>query len=571
MHRALGSGSLDGAGDRVRAAVASAEAAADAAGRPLARHAAPDAVREQWRQVDAHNLAGARAAARKLVQIGQADPSALAAAEQAERALGRDLRAAAEAALLQAKQGWWQGLCEASDAAVAGSEVTASGWRDLCAARGVAVRQDWAAVDARGRQQVFAAVQAVFAQAAGRVRGEPARRWAYYQEHRGWWLAGHEAEFLAPLRERAVALGEQWWQTLTDGGVAVSERAARLRELKAEESRLQALTAALGLGELPRADEAALRSRAVQCAGDLAQRLAAARTETVANRIQQELDFLSEQGIKPATAITPTGGDYLATIPQAPPNLKSIPELAEYNFNQEKLNDVWSYCLKNRVDPRLGLAIIPAEGTGSWDTSSENKGADGGNGPNPNHSEDRRRAVSHILAKSHYYGDALRAGFAQLARQHGLSTDGKNGPSYGNLIQMINWYQPMDIFSGASDPDSPRNSIPEGAYAQDANWCNNVASIYKAMGGDVDALSAWAANAFKPQTPRTFKEQFVNDNVDRASGWTGSMNVYTDGKENFWKNPDDKKDAPEIQRHLKDGSWTLKYQRQALPAIVLVE
>ena len=205
-----------------------------------------------------------------------------------------------------AAERWWQGLCEASDAAVAGSEVTASGWRDLCAARGVAVRQDWAAVDARGRQQVFAAVQAVFAQAAGRVRGEPARRWAYYQEHRGWWLAGHEAEFLAPLRERALALGQQWWQTLTDGGMAVADRAAKLRELKAEESTLRALAGTLDLGELPKADEAALRARAVQYAGDLAQRLAAARTDTVASRIQQELGLLAGYGIVPA--VKPAGG-----------------------------------------------------------------------------------------------------------------------------------------------------------------------------------------------------------------------------------------------------------------------
>ena len=163
MHRALGSGSLDGAGDRVRAAVASAEAAADAAGRPLARHAAPDAVREQWRLVDAHNLAGAQAAARRLARIGQADPASLAAAEQAER---------------------------------------------------------------------------------------------------------------------AVALGQAWWQTLTDGGRHAGERAGGQAAGPGScYGHVAGAGAGLGLGELPGADEAALRSRAVQYASDLAQRLAAAHSD----------------------------------------------------------------------------------------------------------------------------------------------------------------------------------------------------------------------------------------------------------------------------------------------------
>ena len=300
VHQALGSGILDGAGSGVRAAVTSAEAVADALGRPLVRQAAVEAVHEQWRLVDAHNLAGAQAAARRLVQIGQAAPDALAAAAQAEQALGRDLRAESEAALLKAKQGWWQGLCDASDAAVAGNQVTAAGWRALCETRGVAVRQEWSAVEVQGRSQVFAAVLGACAQVLGGARGDAARRWAYYAEHRGWWLAGHEAEVLALLQAQATALQQAWWQALTDGGTPVGERAAKLRKLEAEAATLRKLTQALGLSDLPQADAEAQRARAVQYANDLAQRLAAARSERVASHIQQELDFLSAHGVVPA-------------------------------------------------------------------------------------------------------------------------------------------------------------------------------------------------------------------------------------------------------------------------------
>lgn len=55
-------------------------------------------------------------------------------------------------------------------------------------------------------------------------------------------------------------------------------------------------------------------------------------------------------------------------------------------WNQKKIDELWLSCenVYNEyginVDPRFMLAIIIAEGTGSFDTSSDNLAADGGNG-----------------------------------------------------------------------------------------------------------------------------------------------------------------------------------------------
>ena len=58
----------------------------------------------------------------------------------------------------------------------------------------------------------------------------------------------------------------------------------------------------------------------------------------------------------------------------------------DLKWNQNKINVIWKKCEEFyedygvQVDPRLLLAIIVEEGTGSFNTSSDNKAGDGGNG-----------------------------------------------------------------------------------------------------------------------------------------------------------------------------------------------
>jgi len=272
-------------------------------------------------------------------------------------------------------------------------------------------------------------------------------------------------------------------------------------------------------------------------------------------------------GEAPAQSETPSkhsskSGDFWATVPEEAPDISTLPaSLRDFGWNQDKVNAVWDYCIEQKIDPRLVLAIIPQEGTGSFNTSSANKAADGQNGYNPDFSNDLKLAVGHVKGKLAFFGTALDKGFEDLAREHNLSTPGKQGPSFGNVIQFINWSNPMD-----------NHNPPQGYYANHASWCKNVAKYYKDMGGDVDELSKWVAENFSPSKPRDFTLKFVDDDVYVASGWTGAMNVYTvraTGK-SAWRNPDNPKDRKEIEEKLASGEWVLKTERTAEAAIISV-
>ena len=59
---------------------------------------------------------------------------------------------------------------------------------------------------------------------------------------------------------------------------------------------------------------------------------------------------------------------------------------AQLYWDQDKINIIWEKCrdfydeYEVQIDPRMLIAIVAAEGSGSFHTSSTNKAADGGNG-----------------------------------------------------------------------------------------------------------------------------------------------------------------------------------------------
>ena len=77
----------------------------------------------------------------------------------------------------------------------------------------------------------------------------------------------------------------------------------------------------------------------------------------------------------------------------------------DLKWNQNKINVIWKKCEEFyedygvQVDPRLLLAIIVEEGTGSFNTSSDNKAGDGGNGPEANFEVDCEKAVDLLGGK----------------------------------------------------------------------------------------------------------------------------------------------------------------------------
>ena len=79
-----------------------------------------------------------------------------------------------------------------------------------------------------------------------------------------------------------------------------------------------------------------------------------------------------------------------------------------------------------QIDPRFLLAIIIQEGTGSFNTSSTNKAADGQNGVEVNFALDTMRANNLLFGKLLgyiYYGDAFRQAAENNADKKGIRSD----------------------------------------------------------------------------------------------------------------------------------------------------
>lgn len=145
-------------------------------------------------------------------------------------------------------------------------------------------------------------------------------------------------------------------------------------------------------------------------------------------------------------------------------------------WNQEKIDKVWNKCLEFyddyevQVDPRMLLAIIAAEGSGSFDTSKENLAPDGGNGVEFDFDKDCKRAVyllgGKIIAYLKFHDDFSAARKAAYERR----LPGFNDTD--DILHYLNWETPkLVLFEGEA-------AFNSGVYAEDSHWHRKVRAIY---------------------------------------------------------------------------------------------
>ncbi|WP_028591273.1 hypothetical protein [Paenibacillus massiliensis] len=149
-----------------------------------------------------------------------------------------------------------------------------------------------------------------------------------------------------------------------------------------------------------------------------------------------------------------------------------LSKFKKVTWNQSKVDGVWeaSRAIDNayqiQIDPRLLLAIIIQEGTGSFNTSSDNRAADGQHGVEKDYAKDLMKANSLIFGKILgyiYYGEDFRSAVHKNKNLKGISGD-------GDVFQYCNWSTPIIRMSS--------KRIDLGVYAGDNAWHSGVRKIY---------------------------------------------------------------------------------------------
>lgn len=141
-------------------------------------------------------------------------------------------------------------------------------------------------------------------------------------------------------------------------------------------------------------------------------------------------------------------------------------------WDQGKIDELWIACDKInedygiQIDPRLLLAIIIQEGTGSFNTSSTNIAADGQHGIETDYSKDLIKANSLVFGKILgyiYYADQFRDSVGESNSKSGIEGN-------GDVFQYANWYTPII--------DLKKGVVRQGVYAGHGAWHVNVRKIY---------------------------------------------------------------------------------------------
>lgn len=150
---------------------------------------------------------------------------------------------------------------------------------------------------------------------------------------------------------------------------------------------------------------------------------------------------------------------------------------AQLYWDQDKIGIIWQKCNEFyedygvQIDPRMLIAIVAAEGTGSFDTSSTNKAADGGNGVEFDFETDCKKAVDllggKIIAYPKYCKD-FKTAVLNANTKKGLEDLGVKKDI--DILHYLNW-------------DTPRlwlnsEKFESGNYAADNHWNSKVRQIY---------------------------------------------------------------------------------------------
>ncbi len=157
-------------------------------------------------------------------------------------------------------------------------------------------------------------------------------------------------------------------------------------------------------------------------------------------------------------------------------------------WNQEKIDRVWEKCEEYyieegvQVDPRLLLAIICVEGTGSFNTNSNQKAGDGGNGPQSDFEKDVDYALDivggKIIAYATYQQEFSEA--RQAAYEQGLP----GIKNYDDILHYINWQTPRVSIADEND-----YKMISGVYAEANGWNSQVRQIYSEFSYDKVSLA----------------------------------------------------------------------------------
>jgi hypothetical protein len=183
-------------------------------------------------------------------------------------------------------------------------------------------------------------------------------------------------------------------------------------------------------------------------------------------------------------------------------------------FSQAKFDRLWEIAEAKGVPPRFMLAILPQEGTGSFNTSAENPAADGGHGIEADWERDVRLAVDLVAGKLALYPQACAQGWLTLARR-------VMPPAWGDYMR-FNVGGPIEWVNWRGAILRPSGAVDIGPYAQHASWWLGVRANYLQYGGTVDELEE-AARVLDAQAPRVAMAfRIATDETQLASNWNAT-------------------------------------------------
>jgi hypothetical protein len=181
--------------------------------------------------------------------------------------------------------------------------------------------------------------------------------------------------------------------------------------------------------------------------------------------------------------------------------MKYEKKFTKLKWNQDKLNDLWRATIEIekqyhiQIDPRFLLAIIIQEGTGSFNTSSANRAADGQHGVETNFAVDLMKANSLVFGKILgyiYYGSEFRQAVSNNNDKPGITGN-------GDIFQYCNWNTPIIRMNS--------NKVEAGVYAGHGSWGEEVRKHYIALGGNANSYEEYISNIDKSVVENIVKEE----------------------------------------------------------------
>lgn len=220
----------------------------------------------------------------------------------------------------------------------------------------------------------------------------------------------------------------------------------------------------------------------------------------------------------------------------------AIAKIGAYlQWDQSKVHKLWakaadlSALWQTIVDPRLLLAILRIEGTGSFNTNTAPAACDDGGGPQPDQQIDLDHAADNsVLRKLMAWGkmavDFQTSSATARAAANEFSACTASGPvtvkytGPGDMFEYLNYYTPKLV----SDTSSAKYHVEYGVYACDWSWHNKVRQFFIDMSSAEladkysrllrDRPFPWPENLAKPSAGFVVK-QYATDSTGNYGGY----------------------------------------------------